>query len=624
MEDFLAITSSVNLGIKRILDCVHSNEQRRSFKLVIIVCSIMTNKLQQITTLTLATILITGTLSLMPIAYSTGSNNGNNHWDHDDDDDDNHDSQKIKICHIPPGNPNNAHTITISKSAWDAHKAHGDYKGKCNNDNDNREDCKCRKPSTLTVKYTGPPGAVDIEIYKKIEDVGSPQKKLLTVTGITDTNTVLISSTTFGKESLETNTIYRVMQGTTQLAVVTINTSCSQPLFIGKQYTNNQVTLTVLSGEDSKGKQSIFLEHDPICEGAKLTVTKIVDDPPLNSGKFILKISKDGSSVYQSAELGNGESTGPQALMPGTYTVDESSGAGTNLDDYIRTIGGDCNPDGSIELEKGDKAECIVTNTKIKPATITLKKVITQDNTNSDMEIPEAEIKDHFKFYITNIQLGSVPILIDENNEEIPPGTYTLKEVIDEEYEDVFDFVLITGDDDCPTMVEDMEEFTLDSGEHLTCVVYNEDDKDTPSSDGGGIIFRNHSLKIQMDAKTSNDSCDKYPNADDKNACIEIIDPSDDTIGIVDSALTSDTTIVLFSVIEADQLGTTFEAETPTCVISAIVRHDNTVSAYLKDETDMDSTPENPSENNVVVLSCIGMDPSLTYNVNYVMIDPLL
>jgi hypothetical protein len=38
----------------------------------------------------------------------------------------------------------------------------------------------------------------------------------------------------------------------------------------------------------------------------------------------------------------------------------------------------------------------------------------------------------------------------------------------------------------------------------------------------------------------------------------------------------------------------------------------------------MDSTPENPSENNVVVLSCLGMDPSLTYNVNYVMIDPLL
>lgn len=37
----------------------------------------------------------------------------------------------ITICHIPPGNPSNAHTITISTSAWPAHQAHGDYIGSC-------------------------------------------------------------------------------------------------------------------------------------------------------------------------------------------------------------------------------------------------------------------------------------------------------------------------------------------------------------------------------------------------------------------------------------------------------------------------------------------------------------
>jgi hypothetical protein len=42
--------------------------------------------------------------------------------------------KKITICHIPPGNPDNAHTITIDKSAWPAHQKHGDYVGACRKD----------------------------------------------------------------------------------------------------------------------------------------------------------------------------------------------------------------------------------------------------------------------------------------------------------------------------------------------------------------------------------------------------------------------------------------------------------------------------------------------------------
>ncbi|HNB50581.1 MAG TPA: DUF5666 domain-containing protein [Anaerolineales bacterium] len=41
---------------------------------------------------------------------------------------------KVTICHIPPGNPGNAHTITVGASAVDAHLAHGDHLGPCTGD----------------------------------------------------------------------------------------------------------------------------------------------------------------------------------------------------------------------------------------------------------------------------------------------------------------------------------------------------------------------------------------------------------------------------------------------------------------------------------------------------------
>lgn len=38
---------------------------------------------------------------------------------------------KMVICHIPPGNPSNAHTITVSTAAVSAHLNHGDTLGAC-------------------------------------------------------------------------------------------------------------------------------------------------------------------------------------------------------------------------------------------------------------------------------------------------------------------------------------------------------------------------------------------------------------------------------------------------------------------------------------------------------------
>jgi len=38
---------------------------------------------------------------------------------------------KVTICHVPQGNPDNAHTITVSENAVAADLAHGDYLGEC-------------------------------------------------------------------------------------------------------------------------------------------------------------------------------------------------------------------------------------------------------------------------------------------------------------------------------------------------------------------------------------------------------------------------------------------------------------------------------------------------------------
>ena len=51
------------------------------------------------------------------------------------DDDDN--ERKVTVCHLPPGNKDNAHTLRIGASALGAHLAHGDTVGECSNDNQN-------------------------------------------------------------------------------------------------------------------------------------------------------------------------------------------------------------------------------------------------------------------------------------------------------------------------------------------------------------------------------------------------------------------------------------------------------------------------------------------------------
>lgn len=40
-------------------------------------------------------------------------------------------SPKVTICHFPPGNPDNCHTLRVGETAVPAHLAHGDFVGEC-------------------------------------------------------------------------------------------------------------------------------------------------------------------------------------------------------------------------------------------------------------------------------------------------------------------------------------------------------------------------------------------------------------------------------------------------------------------------------------------------------------
>jgi len=58
----------------------------------------------------------------------------------EDDDDEEEKDNKIEICHIPKGNPSNAHTISVGMPAGKAHLSHGDLEGACEYDHESTID----------------------------------------------------------------------------------------------------------------------------------------------------------------------------------------------------------------------------------------------------------------------------------------------------------------------------------------------------------------------------------------------------------------------------------------------------------------------------------------------------
>lgn len=87
--------------------------------------------------------------------------------------------EKVELCHVPPGNPENAHTINISVSAVDAHLDNhaGDHLGEC--DCFDYDDCDDEETGEETSDDTG----CETEDDTGVEDTGSETED----TGVEDT-----------------------------------------------------------------------------------------------------------------------------------------------------------------------------------------------------------------------------------------------------------------------------------------------------------------------------------------------------------------------------------------------------------------------------------------------------
>ena len=146
--------------------------------------------------------------------------------------------------------------------------------------------CDCKKPTVFTVQYNNPSFPFDpvrIEVYKNQRDFGNPSKLLAEFDMKKDGDLITIDSREFlnkPKKTVEANTAYRILSGGSQIASISIHTSCSQPLFIDQFFSSGDVILTVVSGFDKNGFSSLPSSTCELSEGAKVLVEgwKILPD----------------------------------------------------------------------------------------------------------------------------------------------------------------------------------------------------------------------------------------------------------------------------------------------------------------------------------------------------------
>lgn len=222
---------------------------------------------------------------------------------------------------------------------------------------------------------------------------------------------------------------------------------------IGYTKTGTSCVDTGTNAVDTSGSVTVVAGHNYVC-----TVTN--DDTPVSPGTIeIVKhvvndnggqkiasdftISVSGTNASQASFAGS-ESTTTVTVDPGTYAVTEATDAGyaaTSLTDCAGTIG------------EGETKYCVITNND-KPATLTVQKVLTQDNGGT-------EAYNDFLFQVN----GGTETLFDVTGTNIltvDAGTYSVTEV----GEPLHGYT--TSYDNCSDVV-------LGNGDSATCTITNDD-----------------------------------------------------------------------------------------------------------------------------------------------------
>ena len=104
------------------------------------------NQSMKVKSILLLTVLLTGALvnSTGIVFAQTNSTSSTESSDSNQD-------EKVTICHFPPGNPVNAHTITVGSPAVAAHLAHGDSEGDCESESGSTGDTSSTNSTSSTV-----------------------------------------------------------------------------------------------------------------------------------------------------------------------------------------------------------------------------------------------------------------------------------------------------------------------------------------------------------------------------------------------------------------------------------------------------------------------------------------
>lgn len=102
-----------------------------------------------------------------------------------------------------------------------------------------------------------------------------------------------------------------------------------------------------------------------------LTINKACE-PGTDEGRFNLNV--DETTIAADAVCGATETVN---VSTGRHIISETAGTGTNLDNYISKITGDCAEDGSITFDAGQNKECTITNSR--PFKFIVEKVICDD-----------------------------------------------------------------------------------------------------------------------------------------------------------------------------------------------------------------------------------------------------